>query len=245
MLGMFGAIFLIFLVHAIKGKVNDTSTIETSCGVPVMILTPKLKTSQAITKHFLKEANLLDVKGFLVKENVVCLTSFRKIEGAYFNALQLAMAMALQGRKTILIDAESQLKLKYNSGLDPIQVSENLNAVSLKNAGYDRMTQQALQDLIHGFASTVDIVVLLNESIDNDSVSTAFMSLAQLNLVVMDSRLTPKKRIVETELMADEFKLPQVNFLLNRSQYNPSVIKEVIQLTKKIYNKVYSKFKRK
>jgi uncharacterized protein involved in exopolysaccharide biosynthesis len=245
MLGMFGALFLIFLVHAIKGKVNDTATIESSCGIPVMILTPKLKTNQAITKHFLKEANLLDVKGFLVQENVVCLTSYRKIEGAYFNALHLAHAMALQGRKTILIDAEGQLKLKYNSNLDPIQVSENLSAVTLKNIGYDRMTQQVLQELIHGFASTVDIVILLNESIENDSVSTAFMSLAQLNLVVMDSRLTPKKRIVETELMAAEFKLPEVNFLLNRSQYNPSVIKEAIQLAKTIYTKVYSKLKKK
>jgi hypothetical protein len=47
--------------------------------------------------------------------------------------------------------------------------------------------------------------------------------------MVLDTRLTPEKRILETDLMKDEFKFKEMHFIINRYGYNPSIVKEFIE----------------
>jgi hypothetical protein len=83
------------------------------------------------------------------------------------------------------------------------------------------------------YKTQYDIVVVLNQTLDNDSIALLMMSIAAVNMVVVDARLTPKKRIVETTLLQDEFKLPSMYFLLNRYGYTPSLWREIRCFSKK------------
>ena len=63
------------------------------------------------------------------------------------------------------------------------------------------------------------------------------MSIASQNLMILDSRKTAEKSVIKIELLKDEYKLPNVWFVLNKAGYNPSVFVEI----KKIWNKYIRK----
>ena len=65
------------------------------------------------------------------------------------------------------------------------------------------------------------------------------MSLASLNLMILDSRKTAEKTIIEIELLKDEYQLPNVWFVLNKAGYNPSIFVKI----KKIWAKYIKKQK--
>ena len=57
LLGMFFAIAMITLIHAIKARVNDVETIESNSSIPVTLHTPFLKTPEQKRNHFLKSVH--------------------------------------------------------------------------------------------------------------------------------------------------------------------------------------------
>jgi len=64
------------------------------------------------------------------------------------------------------------------------------------------------------------------------------MSVSTANLVVMDTRLTLAKRIMDVDLMNEEFKLPNVRFVLNRYAYNPSILHDIQQNLRELIGKI-------
>ena len=61
----------------------------------------------------------------------------------------------------------------------------------------------------------------------NENIGLLLMSIATHNLYVIDTRKTPAIHIQEVDLMVDEFKIPQLCFVMNKYLYNPSVIREI------------------
>lgn len=232
-LGMFLALLFIFIVHSLKAKVNDIQTLESNAAIPVAMTTPKLKNTLAEEKHFLKEVIQLELKGLIPANGILCLSSYRTREGAAYNALHIARALVMQDRKVLLIDVAHQLPVQDGSKGEIVALQPNLHYTTMTSSSFHRSTKAGMEAHLAPYKTQYDIVVVLNQTLDNDSIALLMMSIAAVNMVVVDARLTPKKRIVETTLLQDEFKLPSMYFLLNRYGYTPSLWREIRCFSKK------------
>ncbi len=244
LLGMFGSIILIYFVHLWKAKVNDKQTIETNSTIPIAMFTPYLNNKSKQEHHFLKEAVHLEIKGLIKHLGVICFSSFNQRDGASFNTLKMAEAFARQNRKVLLIDAANTMQIGNGNGVQIEPFKENIDLITLNAPAYDLFTKSKMLAHLKTLKNNYDITVVLNEEIENHK-SLLLMSLASTNFVVLDSRLTPAKKIIQTELLAQEYDLPMVRFTLNRYGYNPNVISEMVIAIIKLTRKIRTKFSKK
>jgi uncharacterized protein involved in exopolysaccharide biosynthesis len=212
LLALIGSIALIYIVHTAKGKVNDIETIETQCSIPVAIKTPYLTSIQEMERHFLKEAIQLELKGFTNPGARICISSKSNTEGRQFHTNGLAKAFRQQGRKVKVLDFQNIL-----------QTNETL----MDEHSYRLMNKVDLNTTITQLTKGYDIVLIDNEEMQNENIGLLLMSIATHNLYVIDTRKTPAIHIQEVDLMVDEFKIPQLCFVMNKYLYNPSVIREI------------------
>lgn len=219
-LSMFGAIVCIAIIHILKAKVNNRQSIESNSLIPIAMLVPFLDQKNKRASHFLKEAIQLEIKGLISDHSLLTIHSFDQLEGAQFNTLHLAKALAMQDRKVLIVDIDGILNEEQKASLSMVK------HMSLKDSKYDRYTQSMMQDLMQELKVSHDIVLSLSENMLSQK-SLLIMKMATTNLVVLDTRKSSFKKIMETDLMVEEYQLPQVNFILNRYAYNPSVIVDI------------------
>jgi uncharacterized protein involved in exopolysaccharide biosynthesis len=233
-MGMFGSIVLIYLVHLAKAKVNDRQTIESNSGIPIAMVTPKLKNTFEIENHFLQEAGQLEIKDLINTGSILCISSFKLKEGALFNSFYLAKALAQQNRKVLVIDVDDAMQNGTNNNKEPVNICENMDSIALTNSEFKSYTQLKMKGFIEKLKEPYDVILILNEELGGQK-SLMMMSIATTNLVSVDTRLTQAKKIVEIDLLKDEFDLASVHFILNRYNYNPNIIKEIFIGLKKIF----------
>jgi len=235
MLGMFGAIALIFLVHAIKGKVNDIHTIERSSTIPVFGQTPHLKTNDKRFRHFQKIAIELELKRIVFDKALLVVSSWKNQEGRTLHALHIAGALTQQNRKVLLIElvGDSREITNHVSTSYP-----GLDILELRVSQIANLTQAALENFLDTFRNQYKIIIINNEPLVTNSASFLLMSIATTNLMVLDARATPKKQIDVLNRWQHEFAFPNLNFILNRSGYNPNVLIEVFKFCTRLYNSI-------
>ena len=233
LLGMFLSILFIYIIHSIKAKVNDRQTIESNSLTPIAMLIPRLKNAKEIENHFLKEAVQLEIKGLMKSKDIICFSSFKHETGTHFNAFNMAKALTYQNRRVLLIDAANSMNYETESSSEKISLIKNLDLITLSDDSYNRYTKDEMKTYLKSFENDYDITIILNEKLGIQK-SFLLMSIASLNLIVLDTRLTPAKRIMEADLIKEEYKLPSVNFVLNRFGYNPSILVELISFFKKL-----------
>lgn len=231
-LGMFITIILIYFVHMIKAKVNDVYGIESNSSNPIAMLTPKLWTALEIENHFLQQAVQLEIKGLLKNNTSLCMSSFKLRDGAIFNTKYLINAFVKQERKIFFIDADNSLGFVKGNESTPVCVRKNIDAISLKSNYYNHYTKAMMQSFIQGFEKQYDLVLVLNQNIGAQK-SMLLMSVVTTNLIVLDSRLTPRSNIMKADLIQEEYKFDSIQFVLNRYRYNPSLVKETIKFVNK------------
>lgn len=222
-IGLLGSIIIIYIVHFLKAKVNDSSTIEKSSSIPIALTTPYLKTTESINNNFLKEALQLEIKGIIPPKSILVVSSYDNANQHLFHSENWIKAFQNQGRKTLIIDATGQLNNKF----------EATHYIDYSDAKYHRYTQEHFQNEINAKMSTYDLVLIHNQALKDGPLALLFMSLATQNLVVLDSRETAEKRITTINLLKEEFQLPNVWFVLNKTGYNPNLFVEAKKLWKK------------
>lgn len=225
-LGMFGSIILIYLVHFAKAKVNDIHTIEKNSTIPIALATPHLKNEESIHDNFLKEAVQLELKGILENKKSIIISSYDKVEDHLFHSRNFIKAFRNQERKVLVIDATGKLK-------NDITQDEYNGYLDISSPKYLSYTKAAMQNMIEEKMQGFDLCLINNQAIKEEKLALSLMSIASHNLLVLDSRTTAEKAIITIELLKDEFNLPNLWFVLNKTGYNPSVLKEI----KTIYNK--------
>lgn len=226
-MGLFVSTVVIYIIHFAKAKVNDIYTIEKNSTIPVAIATPFIKGQSAIDDNFLKEAIQIELKGLINKKNIIAISSYDNEKDHLFHSRNLALAFKKQGRKIVIIDATGQLENEF-------EPTEYLDFSDPKYLSYTKATfQNELEEIMQ----ECELCIIHNQSIKKDKLALLFMSLATTNLIVLDSRKSAEKNILKIELLKDEYKLPDVWFVLNKSGYNPSVLSEV----KKIWLKYIKK----
>jgi uncharacterized protein involved in exopolysaccharide biosynthesis len=226
-LGMFFAIVFIFVVHMVKARVNDKETIEENSMIPIAMVVPMLETTKEKLNYFLQEAVQLEVKGLVKPKSILCFSGYDQRDGSTFCSYQLANALKNQGRKVLFIDAENTLGYDLSSDSEVINVQDGFDVLTLTDFSYNRFTKAKMLDYLAPFKAEYDVIVILNQDLELQK-SLLLMSISTVNLVVMDTRLTLAKRIMDVALLDDEYKLSSVRFVLNRYAYNPSILHDFI-----------------
>ena len=226
-LGMIASITLIYLIHFAKAKVNDAYTLEKFSNIPIALNTPFFENRTETTKHFLKEVVQLELKGILKNKYKLVMTSYDDESHHSFHSVHLTKALASQGRKVLLIDATGTLQIN-ESGF------ENVTFFNLSDNSYTKYSQWQMVNMIDTMMHDFDVCLIHNQAIVQESIGIMLMSLADVNLFVMDSRKTAAKRIQLVELLREEFKIPAVWFILNKAGYNPNILKQAYKFLRRL-----------
>ncbi|MBL3656780.1 GumC family protein [Fulvivirga sediminis] len=208
-LGLGFGVAAILVVHSMKAKVNDTLTIEKNSDIPIAIEIPKFIKASTIEKGFQQLGIKLELKGFFRPGNIVCVSSFTAPEGRSFFVKHLAKSLQKRGFNVVKVDA------------------------------YDTHFDRDEQRLVFQHLNANTIKIIDNVSLDDDNYSLMLMSAADINLFMLDSRVTPAKRINEFNLLHDEYTLPNTFFGLNRADYNPSIIKLIVRKISRLGRRYY------
>lgn len=242
-LGMFGAIGLIFIVHMLKGRVNDLTTVESNSMIPVIAAVPKLQSLAQQGQYFLKTVLDWEVKGLLKEGQITCLTGFDQGDGGRFISWRLAECLATQGRRVLLVQLVPDSISTSGRFLEEQEYAENQFRVAVSPADLRTITVEKWKNLLHAKAAEFDQTVILNSDF-GQAFTLGTMAAAKLNIVCLDTRLTPAKCVVQADLIREEFQVPNMAFVLNRAGYNPSFVREAILFGKSIVIKLRLKSKR-
>jgi uncharacterized protein involved in exopolysaccharide biosynthesis len=241
-LGMMGAIALIFIVHTMKARVNDLATVETSSMIPIVAAIPKLRNIKEKENFFIKTLAEWEVKDLFKKNSLTCFTGFHKSQGVDFVAHQLAHVLRMQERNFLFIEVSEDPNHLASSSWETILKDKTIESMVMPVAQLKRLTAKAWQDFLKEKASRFDHILLIN-SVFNETHTIAGMAAADLNIVCLDTRLTPAKLITDVDLMQQEYQLSKVYFAINRVGYNPSFIIESLHFVKRVIHTLKNKKK--
>lgn len=217
LIGMFGSIFLIYLIHYAKAKVNDSYTIESNSTIPIAITIPFLESEEAVTYSFLTNVIQMELKGILQEKNILVISSYDAAEDHLFHSKNLAIALSQQGRNVLVIDATGKLKDKIGT----------IDYLDYSNLKYLSFTKIAFQNDINERVKKYDLCIINNQAVKEEKLSLLFMSLASNNLFILDSKKTAEKTIIKVELLKNEYQLPNMWFVLNKANFHPSIFVEL------------------
>jgi uncharacterized protein involved in exopolysaccharide biosynthesis len=240
-LGMLTVIMLIYIVHNLKARVNDISTVESSSMIPVIAAVPKLKKQAEIENFFLTTVTQWQVKGLFQPRGISCFTGFDTTHGLKFITTETARQLYKQGRKLLIIEVVDE-----NTGTDFWRLKSFEGQSSQLLLSRDAMKYQmteTIQSVIRNCSADFDQTILINTNF-GEAYTLAMMAMADLNLVCLDTRLTPAKKIVEVDLIKTEYQLPQVFFVVNRVGYNPGFIREMFRTIINLWSWTIKKIKR-
>lgn len=234
-LGFLGAVALIYMIHFLKGRVNNETSILKNSDTPLFARIPFLKNKQQSAQVFQKTAIDLQVKNWLDKGSVISITSFGKREGKRTIATGIATGASELGKKILLVDVDGTTD---SSGLKDIEV------LRLTETNEHWKHPDTLKQLIQSWKEAHDVVIIKNPAASMDPAAFLLMAESTLNLVVLDSRLTRMKRIEETDMLHIELGINNIQFVLNRNGYTPTVFHEAKRMLKLILSwKPLKKFK--
>lgn len=226
---LMGSVILITLVHMAKAKVNDVISIESNSGIPVAVLTPFCKTTTDCHRHFLKEAKQLELKGLVRRGQMVTISSGQAREGRGYHIHGISQACTHMGYRVLVVDVAGDILTGSNSG-EAITSSHNgITYLAASDKRFEYFTREALAEYIQPYRTTYDLVLVNNEPLALENRGIQWMSLADTNLFILDARRTPRTQIGKVNLLSEEYKLPGLWFILNRSGYNPNVLREIVQ----------------
>ncbi|BAV06891.1 tyrosine-protein kinase Wzc [Filimonas lacunae] len=212
-LGIAAGVVLIYLVHSLKAKVNNEDTIQRLSATPLSAAVPLCRKAEQRITFFRKWAVELELKKQLLPGTVICISSFKALEGKHYIASALHQAIATLHEKVLLI-----------------QAGETVTGMLQNPEGWCRyLREQQLQ---------YDIVIIVNFPVHAHASSLVLMSAATSNLFVLDSRRTPQRCITEADVLKQQLQIPAMQFVLNRAGYTPSLLVQLknylLQLVQKI-----------
>ncbi len=222
-LGFLGGTAFVYLFSFIKGRVGNEETIYKNSSTPIAALIPHPKKTHKKKAAFKKWAVELDLKGFLSNGTVIVCSSFKKMEGKTFITEELAKACFHRDKKVLIVDVDGGM-LKSNS-------DTYINLAELKE-NWQPLT--AWHKMVDSWKQNFDVIIIKNTTIKDHPIAMQVMSSANLNLVILDSRKTKKSAILNADLLQEDLKLPNMQFVLNRAGYTPTLYTHLVHYIQKI-----------
>ena len=87
-------------------------------------------------------------------------------------------------------------------------------------------SKESMASFVNSITADCDICLINNQSLEDETIGMLLMSIADHNLFILDSRKTAEKKITKLELLRNEFSIPDLWFVLNKADYNPSIFKQ-------------------
>ncbi|MFM1999018.1 MAG: hypothetical protein RL204_965 [Bacteroidota bacterium] len=223
---LLGSVILIYAVHLLKGRVNDTYNIESRSTIPIAIQIPRVGGKKILERETMLNMVLqLELKSLMPQNGLLVLSSFSKKEGKHYAAANFKKILESQDRKVLLLGIDG--RFPENTEFKNI---EDLKFLFAKGAdkGFDQIVD---------WKREYDHIIIANDEVNSNPFAIAAMQHADVNLFVLDSRRTPASVVANVELIRDEFNLPNMHFVLNRAGYQPSIILKTWNVIKVIISR--------
>lgn len=225
-LGMAGALLFIFIIHSLKARINNPDTVESKSMIPIVTEIPYLKTAKKTSHFFIKAISEWEVKTILQEKDIITFTGYSKKQGAHFTAHHIKNSLAHQNRSLLVLEILTTESSIHSELWNEQRLDKNITQVTVYEESLKQLTTKEWKDMLLEKAKDYDQTVIIN-SCFNDAFTIPTMAASQLNIICMDTRLTPAKYITEIDLLKEEYQLPNVFFALNRVGYSPNLITEL------------------
>jgi len=236
-LGMFGGILLIFIVHMLKARVNNMNTVEMNSNIPVLLSVPRHANKADGDTWFLQALTNVEVKGLVPKHSVVCFTGYTPKEGMNYISGGVERVMNLQKRQLLVVQLHPGSNPNADEAWQIRRVDEIKSELVIFEDQLRNVCTEDVQQLILRHAQKADYTLIRNFNFGRP-FTVAVMAIAQLNIVCIDTRLTPAKLLAELNQLNDEFASPGMYLAVNRVGYSPSLIREVFIVTRNCYRRL-------
>lgn len=232
LLGMFIAIAFIFIIHMLKARVNNRKYIEENSIVPVAVETPKLKLDTQVEKHFQRLVAQLEIKSLIKNKQIISVSDFKKNEGAYYNGLHIATTLANQGGNILILDVANNLIQKIQTQAEELISQGKITVKQLDDKIFSQLSKSDAQEWLVALSDGYTHTIVLNDHLGSRN-SLLMLAFSELNLISLDARLTLASKVLEANLLVEEYQLNNVHFILNRASYNPNIVLEVYNYLRK------------
>ena len=203
---------MVYGVHGMKGRVNDQDTISRLSGTIIAAAIPFFKTNLEKARFFKGWVLQMELKNGFKPGTIITISSFDKMEG-----------------KTVITDALAQQVMLLDKKVLLLNASEKVTGELEKPVNWKKY----IESVRHNY----DLVLIKNLSLDENPAGLMVMAASDQNLLVLDSRRTKKTRVTDADFVKDELKLTDMQFVLNRAGYTPSLFAQAKQLLFKLINK--------
>ena len=172
------------------------------------------------------------------KHQIITVTSSRKGEGKTFIASHIARTLAAQHKKVLLIDANTfnpklheLFEMKQESGLTDYYSNKapigdcihttSVDQLDILPAGIDSnpvshlISSDKTKSLLDHLSPQYDAIVIDTPEVEEHIDAIPFMKWSDLNLFVVKSDTQRAELIEHAEILKEEYRLKEVNFLLN------------------------------
>jgi len=247
-MGLLISVSLIYTIHGAKAKVNDSSTIEKNSLTPLVAEVRKPKNDLFRSAHFNDIAIKLELCKAIGYPGILVYSSFDDKEGKSYNAAGIARAIVALGKKVLLVDVHGDIpgKQGWTFGKAGDSGESGVYATPVGNLYYYPANEETADGVViredmeykaREWKRRYDAVVIRNQSISRSANALIYMSIADTNLFVLDSRRTAAKKIMEADLLKEKYTIPDMRFVLNRAFYSPSLVMEIGEKIKFIFRR--------
>jgi capsular exopolysaccharide synthesis family protein len=177
------------------------------------------------------------------KHQIITVTSSRKGEGKTFIASHIARTLAAQNKKVLIIDANTfnpklheLFAMEQENGLtdyysNKATISDCVHPTSIDQldilpAGMDTnpvshlISSDKTKSMLDQLSTQYDAIVIDTPEVEEHIDAIPFMKWSDLNLFVVKSDTQRAELIQHAEILKEEYRLKEVNFLLNAMKKN-------------------------
>ena len=130
----------------------------------------------------------------------------------------------------MFIDVTNQLGFIDQKETSEVVQVDGFSVQHLAHPKFKKYTFEEMKSYFETLKSKYNLVVVLNEALTRSNKANMVMSISDTNMFVVDARNTSKKRVTEFELLKEEYEFSEMYFILNRNNFNPSILRDIYNL---------------
>ena len=226
------------MVAYAKRKIHSPADLRDQKSIPFIGQIEILKDVKGAYQSFTALSTKIQCSLDAGKHQIITVTSSRKGEGKTFIASHIARTLAAQNKKVLLIDANTfNPKLHeifsmeqengltdYYSNKAPISDcvhTTTIDQLDILPAGIDTnpvshlISSDKTKSLLDQLSPQYDAIVIDTPEVEEHIDAIPFMKWSDLNLFVVKSDTQRAELIEHAEILKEEYRLKEVNFLLN------------------------------
>jgi uncharacterized protein involved in exopolysaccharide biosynthesis len=224
LLGLIIGITFVYLRQFTRAKLMDKSDLERNSQIPIAGIIRNVK--HEIENEYLTLSKSLLLKKTLQNNQVIVVTSSLAQEGKTLSVESLGIALMALGHKVCLIDFDNinyGLSVTFHKAkgfieATPEDFNENGLMLTTKNDGKLLEENYVLIDAqLEALRANYDFVIIDTSPTATSITPVQLMKLADLNLYAVKANYTPISFIYNVDLLAEEYELNNIQFLLTNA----------------------------